>query len=196
MRAPKIAVGIVALALAVACDREEPLPRLGALPELALTDQTGARFGLDEMRGRVWIASFVFTKCPTICPTLSAKMAELSRHFAGHEAELGLVSFTVDPEHDTPDVLRAYSARYDADPAMWKWVTGRTEHVSDVVVRGFRLGLGEPVPTGEGEGYEIMHSSHFVLIDRAGEIRGYYASDADGIPKLIDDASRLMEEQR
>ena len=196
MRVATVAVWILVAALAYACEESEPLPSLGALPPLELTDQTGAPFGLDDMRGRVWIASFVFTKCPTICPTLSSKMAELSRRFAGREAELGLVSFTVDPENDTPEVLREYSARFDANPAQWKWVTGRTEHVSDVVVRGFRLGLGEPVPTGDGEGYEIMHSSHFVLVDASGEIRGYYASDAEGIPELVDDATRLIEEAR
>ena len=188
---------VACMLLAGGCEEEgEPLPRLGTLPPFELVDQRGDAFGRQDMRGRVWIASFVFTRCPTICPTLSMKMEELQGRFAGRSAELGLVSFSVDPENDTPDVLREHAARYHADPAMWTWVTGPTEQVSDTVVRGFRVAMGEPTPTGNGDEYEIMHSSHLVLVDREGAIRGYYASDPEGVAELTAAAARLVEERR
>lgn len=190
------AVAIAGVSILSGCDDREPPPTLGTLPAFELTDQNGASFGLEDMRGRVWIASFVFTRCPTICPTLSTKMARLQTQFRGREADLGLISFSVDPENDTPEVLREYAARFEADPVMWTWVTGPTERVSDTVVRGFRLAMGEPTPTGRGDEYEIMHSSHFVLVDRNGTIRGYYGSDDEGSRSLEADAAALIEEGR
>jgi protein SCO1/2 len=124
------------------------------------------------------------------------KMEELQRRFTGRSGEIALVSFSVDPENDTPAVLREHAARYHADPSMWTWVTGPTEQVSDTVVRGFRVAMGEPTPTGNGDEYEIMHSSHFVLVDRDGTIRGYYASDPEGVAELTAAAAKLVEEGR
>lgn len=181
------------LALAAACDGgAEPLPELGALPSFELVDQRGEPFRLSDMRGRVWIADFVFTHCPTICPRLSSKMAELQDRFAGRRGELRLVSFSVDPENDTPEVLRAYGERYEADSAMWTWVTGPTGEVSQVVVHGFRLAMGEPRPTPDGRGYDIVHAAKLVLVDRAGVIRGYYDLDDESTRRLVRDAERLL----
>jgi len=193
----RVGAAVVAcMLLAGGCEDGEPLPRLGTLPSFALVDQHGDAFGRQDMQGRVWIASFVFTRCPTICPTLSMKMEELQRRFTGRSGEIALVSFSVDPENDTPAVLREHAARYHADPSMWTWVTGPTEQVSDTVVRGFRVAMGEPTPTGNGDEYEIMHSSHFVLVDRDGTIRGYYASDPEGVAELTAAAAKLVEEGR
>ncbi len=186
-----------ALALtAAACDGEpEPLPHLGALPSFSLLDQRGEPYGLEDMRGKVSVVDFVFTHCPTICPTLSQRMSELAGRFADRKGELALVSFSVDPENDTPEVLRQYGARYGSDPAMWTWVTGPTGEVSDTVVHGFKLAMGEPEPFGDGDRYEIMHSAHFVLVDRRGAIRGYYsATDAGEMEKLAADVERLLDE--
>lgn len=189
-----VAAVIVLLASMAGCEDEEPIPHIGALPSFELVDQSGAPFRSEDMRGKVWVANFVFTSCPTICPALSRRMMELQGRFEGQKAALGLVSFSVDPENDTPEVLREYAARHEADPSMWTWVTGPTERVSDTVVNGFRLAMGEPTPVGAGEQYEIMHSAHFVLIDRRGNIRGYYASDDEGTAKLVQDVERLIEE--
>lgn len=181
------------LASAVACDGgDDPLPRLVTLPSFELVDQRGEPFRASDMRGQVWIADFVFTHCPTICPRLSARMAELQDRFSDRRGELRLVSFSVDPENDTPDVLREYGERYEADPAMWTWVTGPTGEVSHTVVNGFRLAMGEPTPTADGEGYDIMHAAKLVLVDRDGVIRGYYDLDDDSMARLVRDAERLL----
>ena len=101
-----------------------------------------------------------------------------------------LVSISVDPDHDTPEVLREYGERYGADPARWRFLTGDADEVNRVVVRGFRVAMGEPEPTAGG-GYDIMHSSTFVLIDPTGTIRGYYANEPEGTADLLRDVDRL-----
>src|SRR5690606_14716906 len=94
------ALGLL-LAGAAACDRSEPLPVLGTLPSFELVDQRGEAFRSEEMRGEVWIANFVFTRCPSICPTLSRRMAELQHRYLGRKDELRLLSVTVDPANDS-----------------------------------------------------------------------------------------------
>jgi len=185
----------LALAAAVAmaaCD-DEPLPVIATLPDFALTDHEGQPFSSGDMTGRVWVVNFVFTSCPSICPALTERMASIQQRYSSRRAELGLLSFSVDPVHDTPDVLRAYAQGTRADPRMWRFLTGSTLVVSDTVVRGFRVTMGEPEPIAGGR-YEIMHSSHFVLVDRARRIRGYYASDDEGMAALSRDTERLLEE--
>lgn len=178
------------------CDRDEPPDLSVPLPSFELVDQHGQPFQREDMRGQVWIADFVFTKCPTICPTLSARMKGLTERFEG-ENDLRFVSFSVDPEHDTPEVLREHASRYGVDFERWTWVTGSTGEVSDVVVGGFKLALGEPVATGREDGqYDIMHSAHLVLVDREANVRGYYpANDPEAMDDLVRDAGALLEDR-
>jgi protein SCO1/2 len=179
-----------ALVLFAACERTEPLPELGTIPELELVDQRGDAFRRSDLRGKISIVDFVFTTCPTICPLLSARMKRFQDRFADAGDAVQLVSISVDPDHDTPEVMRAYGERYGADPARWRLLTGDANEVNRVVVRGFRVAMGEPEPV-EGGGYDIMHSSHFVLVDRDGVIRGYYENDEEGAEALLRDVERL-----
>jgi len=186
---------LLALASLAGCDGDDAPEVKLPLPAFSLVDQHGERFGLEDMKGKVWIADFVFTRCPTICPTLSTKMKRLSERFTG-EADLRFVSFSVDPENDTPEVLREHAARYGADHDQWRWLTGETGEVSDVVVHGFKLALGEPVSTGRADGeYDIMHAAQLVLVDREGNVRGYYAAnDPQEMEDLVRDAETLLEQ--
>lgn len=182
------------LMLSASCgSREEPLLELAALPSFELTAQSGAPFGLDQVRGHVSVANFIFTSCPSICPALTAKMSDLQRRFAGL-TDVRLVSFSVDPERDTPERLREYGARYGANADRWSFVTGRTDELRRVVTEGFRVAMGDRTPVGEH--YDIAHGGHFVLIDRSGTIRGYYPSDAEATERLVRDVHRLVEESQ
>jgi len=185
--------GTAALALGAlaACRRSRgPLPALGQVGDFALVDQNGASVSAASLRGKIWVADFFFTRCPTICPRITRRMRALQLAAAG-QAKLMLVSFSVDPENDTPAALLAYAKRYDADLRSWSFLTGDLAVVQKTVVDGFKLALdGKPDPAAENGG--IIHGSHLVLVDPGLTIRGYYRSDDDDeMKRLIDDARSL-----
>ncbi|MGZ3461338.1 MAG: SCO family protein [Archangium sp.] len=172
--------------------REEPLLQLGKLPAFTFTRQDDRPFGLEQLRGHPFVANFIFTRCPTLCPVFTAKMARLQKQTADLGGELALVSFSVDPKYDTPERLAAYAAKYGADPARWSFLTGDYEQLKDTVVGGFKIAMGRNSPN-EDDIPSIFHGSHFVLVDRTGEIRGYYNSEDDeAVEKLRHDAERLV----
>jgi protein SCO1 len=119
------------------------LPIYGAVPDFALTDQTGRPVRKADLEGNVWVASFIFTSCPDECPLMTAEMAQLQSDLA-HVPDLRLVSITVDPEHDIPAVLSHYAERFNADPARWLFLTGDKRAIYRLVRDGFRLGLVDP----------------------------------------------------
>ena len=164
-----------------------PLPDYGPLPEFSLTDQQDRPVRLADLQGTVWVADFIFTRCAGQCPMMTAHMAELQRQFA-RSPHLRLVSFTVDPAHDTPGVLADY-ARHSGAGERWQFLTGEAEAVAALAQRGFRLGLSD-----EGSPQEpITHSVRLVLMDRQGRLRGYYdATDAEAMRQLSRDIRRLL----
>lgn len=168
------------------------LPHLAPAPGFVLVDQAGAERSTLELRGRVTVINFIFTRCPDVCPLLSSKMAWLQRQLPDQPlagAEIRLWSLTVDPAYDTPAVLAEYGARYDADPARWSFLTGPPDTVSDVIA-GFqqmadRTGdPDDPIPN-------IAHSERFLLVDADAVIRGFYRSDDEGMRQLRADTVRL-----
>ena len=158
-------------------------PALGTLPDFALTDQTGQPFGTRELRGKVWVANFIFTSCAGSCPLLSQKMAEVA-HRARHVGpDFHLVSLTVDPERDTPEVLAGYAARYGANPRKWSFLTGGMATIQTAVVDGFKVGMGKEKV---GDFWEIFHGENLVLVDRQLRIRGYFPATAEGLDRLME----------
>lgn len=157
----------LSLLWAIACSSAPPLPDLGKLPDFALVDQSGAVFGQRDLLGRVWVADFMFTSCPDICPVLSAHMAEIQTHYAADE-RVNMVSISVDPGTDTPEVLTKYAARFGANNERWHFLTGETSAVRTVVRDGFKMVM-EP---GEKPA-NILHGERFVVVDQTGHIRAY-----------------------
>lgn len=177
-------------ALVCACRRGEPLPVLGTLPPFSLTERSGKTVGADDLRGRVWIAGFIFTRCPDICPVLTQRMATLQAPLAEGADPVQLVAFSVDPGHDTSDVLRAYAERYGAGPHWW-FLTGSRDAIFTVLRDGFRVAVADDGPPNA----PITHSDRFVLVDRTLRIRGYYHGlDPDDLARLQSDARRLRDE--
>lgn len=151
-----------------------PVPSgLGVLPHFALTERDGRTVTEEDLRGRVSILTFIFTRCTDSCPIQTARMAQLQREI--DDAQLRLVSVTVDPLYDTPAVLTAYAARYDASQDRWLFLTG----APDVVWRfmGDLLRLAPPARPTAGAAPSIAHTSSFLLVDRALTVRGHYSSD-------------------
>jgi protein SCO1/2 len=169
--------------------RPDPLPVYYDAPAFALTDQDGRPFGSDDLKGRVWVADFIFTTCPGACPKMTMKMSGLQK--AIPEREVHFVSFTVDPERDTPPVLKQYSQNYDADPNRWHFLTGEKEKLFDAAA-GMKL---TAAPAGQF-GPEIVHAEKFLLVDGAGRVRGVYDSgDEQSLKKLAADAALLADRQ-
>lgn len=176
---------------AICCSRREPLPELGTVPDFTLTDQDGRRVTRKTLAGRLWVAAFVFTRCPTVCPRITARMRELQKLAKERGVQLDLVSFSVDPEHDTPAVLKEYAGRFHAELDTWSFVTGDFEVVSRTAVEGFKLALEGRADAGAKD-FGILHGSHLVLVDAAGTIRGFYRTDEGAeIRRLLDDAQWL-----
>lgn len=162
----------------------------GTVPEFRLTNQNGQPFGSAELKGKIWIADFIFTSCPGPCPLISSRMAETQRPL--EKSDVHLVSFTVDPENDTPDVLRDYAQRLHAREGRWDFLTGSRDAIYDLTMHGFKLAVAAD---GDVVGQPV-HSTKAVLVDRRGKIRGYYDITApDGVTTLLADTNHLLREQ-
>jgi protein SCO1/2 len=157
----------------------------------SLIDQGGAPVTAESLRGKVWVAAFFFSRCPSICPKITRRMRALQVAANGSGLDLLLVSFSVDPDNDTPPVLLDYSRRFQADLQNWHFLTGELAEVKRTVLDGFKLALdGKSDSSAENGG--IIHGSHLVLVDRSLGIRGYYRSDdEDDMARILVDAGRL-----
>lgn len=188
---PRAALALLAL-LACGCS-EEPLPELLPIGEFALVDQDGDEVSNADLRGKVWIVGFVFTSCPDVCPVLTTQMANLHRRI--DSGDVRFVSVSVDPEHDTPERLREYAARFRADTSRWSFLTTREPgSMRGVIERAFRQPVGPRAEMGDGR-YDILHAGRFMLVDQRGTLRGLYETDAEGLERLERDALRLVREE-
>ena len=176
---------LLAVAALAGCTRQKPLPVYGQVPEFELTAQTGEEFDSRSLRGKVWIADFFFTTCNGPCPRMSSQMHWLQKQIADI-GDARLVSFTIDPEHDTPPVLAAYARRFRAESGRWFFLTGPEPKLNDLNRNAFKLGSIDG---------SMMHSTRFVLVDRSGRIRGYYRTEeGESLQPLIADMRRLVRE--
>lgn len=166
-----------------------PLPSYGTVASFELVNQDAQPFGSQQLAGKIWIADFIFTNCRGPCPIISTRMSELQKPL--EKTDVRLVSISVDPETDTPPVLRVYADKLRKEPFRWDFLTGSRDAIGSISRDGFKLGLSEGEPdTGP------VHSTRFVLVDRRGTIRGYYDALApDGVTKLLADTSHLLREQ-
>lgn len=185
-----VALLLVAAATLIQRMRQpEPLPVYGKLPAFSLVNRDGRTIRLEDLAGAPWVADFIFTRCPASCPMMSARMARLERSLP-RDLDVLLVSISVDPAHDTPEVLERYAKKFQA-PERWLFLTGEREDVRRLSVEGFKLGLDMDPPPGIGP-EPILHSTRFVLVDGEGRIRGYYeAFDEASTEKLRSDLLRL-----
>jgi protein SCO1/2 len=168
-------------------ERTAALPVLGRVPAFTLTNRDGRVVHPADLAGAPWIADFVFTRCVSSCPLLSARLARLDRVLPP-ELGIRLVSFSVDPAHDTPAVLERYARSLSAS-RRWLFLTGRQKAEEQVrrLSLGFKLAL-EPGAATEA----ILHSTRFVLVDAAGAIRGtYQALDPEALRRVEADARAL-----
>lgn len=160
-----------------------PLPKLFAVPEFTLTTQANQPFGSRQLGGKVWVVDFIFTQCQGMCPLMTRHMFDLQRNTAGSAVQL--VSVSVDPENDTPAVLAGYAAANKADTSRWHFLTGSK-------IATWDLSKALKLAVAPDRGGQVFHSSRFLLVDGAGQVRGVYDSHEPGsLTKLAADARTL-----
>jgi len=171
--------------------RQRTVSSYGAVPAFQLTNQNGQPFGSAQLAGKIWIADFIYTTCPGPCPMISSRMSELQKPL--EKTDVHLVSFSVDPEKDTPAVLRSYAERLQAEPGRWDFLTGAKSAIYKLSHDGFKLAVSDG---SDAQGIPV-HSTRMVLVDRHGQIRGYYdAAEPETITKLVADTNHLLREQQ
>jgi cytochrome oxidase Cu insertion factor (SCO1/SenC/PrrC family) len=169
-------LAVVLPLLGAGCSRTpeaDPFPEIGPVADFSLVNQDGKKVTREELRGKVWVAGFIFTRCAGPCPQVTANMAKLQADLAGHE-DVALVSFTVDPDHDTPAVLKRYARTYGADPDRWSFLTGKKEPLYRLIQKSFLQGVEENRGAARTSGNRVTHSTQLVVVDRRGHVRGYY----------------------
>lgn len=150
----------------------------GGVPEFRLSNQKGAEVTPADLKGKVWVADFIFTRCSGQCPQMTKQMAALQ----GVLNHAHFVSFSADPQFDQPSVLARYADSFGADSRRWFFLTGDKETLNRIAAAFLMNKIDEP----------MMHSAYFVLIDGQGRVRGYYDSnDLQRMSRLLQDAKAL-----
>ncbi len=169
----------------------EQLPELGDIGQFELTSHAGAKATRQSFEGKVWVANFFFTRCPVVCPRLMRQARQVQARGKERGLVFQLVSFSVDPDNDTPEELTAYAKKQALDLTNWSLLTGDFEVVKRTSVEGFKLAL-EGSADASADHFGILHGSHLVLVDTRGKIRGFYRSEEErSMDQLLTDIGRL-----
>lgn len=164
------------------------------VPSFAFTDMFGRPFTEKNVEGKIRVVDFFFTRCTTICPKMSVQMQQLQLKLDDPAfKDVVFLSHTVDPEHDTPEVLLGYARKLQADTARWKFLTGHAPDIYRLGNTGYLLSAEQNDADPEG----FLHDSRFVLVDKEGRIRGFYeGTTMAGINALAADLKMLLKEER
>lgn len=187
-----VAVGAMAFAYVSLKQQGPPasqrLDRYAKVPDFQFIAQDGTQVSPETLKGDIWVANFIFTRCNGPCPLLTSKMSSVAQQTEKIKG-LKFVTFTVDPENDTRDVLREYAEKVGADPERWKFLTGPTPQIEAVVGKGFLQALAK-----DGKG-DPMHSTRFVIVDRDGWMRAFPdGNDPEVVQKLLMDIGDILRE--
>ena len=180
--------------LLAACEQKKELPILGAVghtvPAFGLTDQDSNAVSNATFRGKIYVADFFFTSCPTICPKMQVQMQRVNEKFRDNPDVL-LLSHSIDPRHDTPSALKTYAENLNADSRKWHFVTGDKEKIFELGQRGYMVAAKDD-PAAPGG---ILHSGALILVDRRQRIRGFYdGTQPNEVTNLLYDIKTLLKE--
>ena len=203
-----VALIIFILATAIALQRLKPrmpeiapLPVIGNIAPFSLTNQNGVVITLDDLRGQVWLADIIFTRCPGPCARMTRQMASIQVALP-KDSQAKLVSLTTDPEFDTPNVLKKYAGRFDADQSRWLFLTGTKLGIAALAGDSLKLTALEKKPEERTSADDLfIHSTIFVLVDKQARLRGAFETGGDGIewtniqPAIISAIQQLERER-
>jgi protein SCO1/2 len=165
------------------------LPIISQVPEFELISENGQRFGSKDLKGRVYLANFVFARCPTICPKILGDLEKIQKRVRGTGKKVAIVTFTVDPEHDNEKVLFDLARKHKANPYTWTFLTGSDKEAMFKLYRdGFKVGVEQ----NPKDMFDIAHSEKIVLVDGENRVRGFYSFDTNDVNKLMIDVGLLI----
>ena len=180
-----IAALLIATYLIKNSEPENSLPVIGNIPDFEFVNSEGETITLTSLKGKVWVADFIFTTCNMACPIMTGNMNIIHKKYKQND-DVRLVSISVYPEYDTPEVLTKYAAQYNANTNRWYFLTGEESTVQEVIKDGFKIGDYEDI---------IFHSEKFALVDRSGMIRAYYnGMKTEDMKKLKKDINSLLKQ--
>ena len=163
----------------------QQLPKIGSIPQFEFIDSNGNTVTLNNLKGKVWVADLIFTTCTMACPMMTGNMNLVHKKFKKND-DVRLVSISIYPEYDTPDVLKEYASQYDADTEKWLFLTGDESSVKNIIKDGFKIGDFEEI---------IFHSEKFALVDKNGTIRAYYnGMKSEDMKQLKKDINALLKQ--
>jgi cytochrome oxidase Cu insertion factor (SCO1/SenC/PrrC family) len=177
------------------------LPVIGLIPDFALTNQNGQAVTLADLRGKVWIADIIFTRCAGPCPRMTRQTADLQSALPV-ESPIKFVTLTTDPTFDTPEVLKKYAAKFNANPERWMFLTGTKTEIGRLAIDGLKLTAIETKPEERADPADLfIHSTIFVVVDKQGRLRGVFETEGEGVDtnaaraKIITAAQELAREK-
>ena len=161
--------------------------------DFAFTNQSGEALNRDDMKGKIWIANFIFTSCAAECLVLSSRLSELQMQFKDYD-DVAFVSFSVDPQTDTPERLSLYAERWHANPERWQFLTGDSSEIDSLVLNSFLLPVTRnPVEAGKLLSDSLIHTDRLAIVDRSGKVRAY----VNGLsPGSVSDVARIVTQIR
>lgn len=195
-----LAATIVGIATAFLTTRfgtrlEKPLIFAGNVPAFSLTNQLGQNVTLTNLLGHVVVADVIFTRCPMSCERMTQRMRVLHDEF-GPRANVRFLSLTADPINDTPEVLKKYADRHNADASRWNFVTGVKTNVYELAVNGLKFVVLDKTENKATPEDLFIHSTQFVLIDKRGQIRGYFEGTDEKERKQLAIAVKQLQRER
>lgn len=162
----------------------KPLPVLSQVQDFRLTNQLGEVVSLVDLRGRVWVADIIFTRCAGPCPRMTRQMKEIQQALPA-TSTAKLVTLTTDADFDTPPVLKAYAEKFGADPKRWMFLTGDKRQVANLAIDSLKLTAVEKKPEERLAPEDLfVHSTIFVVVDKLGRLRGVYETDGEGVSPM------------
>ncbi|HEX6594189.1 MAG TPA: SCO family protein [Bacillota bacterium] len=185
---------LITVLLLAGCNKEKIETNMSeTVADFEFTTQDGETLSLDDLKGDYWLTDFIFTNCETVCLPMTSNMKELQDKLKEEDIDFQLVSFSVDPDYDTPEVLREYAEEYGADTDSWTFLTGYDfETIEELSIKSFR-NLVAPAPEGDDQ---VTHGTGFFLVNPEGEIiKKYDGVDSGGIDYIFRDLKKVKEEE-
>jgi len=195
-----LTVVLVALAITLTLLRQRDLtkgkgPVLFSIPPFTLTNQQGRAVSLADLRGRVWVADIIFTRCAGPCPKMTQRLSEIQAALAPG-SPVQLITLTTDADYDTPTVLKSYGERFGAQPDRWWFLTGDKRAIANLAIDGFKFIAAEKKPEARTDPADLfVHSTYFVLVDKQGRARAVFDyEEPDMVPRLLQAVRQLLRE--